>query len=1168
MASVNRREGKADEFINFLEKVNELTDLCIDRELFEYVLPGNDFCIFKLNGSANEYFNDFAAGSSPPEYFKPIEGCPVEKITLPVEPDDFLTYLAGYDSYDFSKLNCTSESTSTSEDHQFDLCWSNLFWVKILRAQIMRQNKDNFLNRLDYLLLYLEKHLPRDSDIKGEKPANKGEKRGRWENWHITLFTCLMELSAIAVGEASYGYAERARNIIGKIYPPFTPERKNYDRWIWYNMGLAYQHVGRDKKAVIEFNRVIYNFFEEAETRKKSQAIDNSDYILEYLLNIYPSILQRASINLKMQLSYHALQTLVDKPATFFNNLQNRGNGRLLRNTISNLKQRSDLLTVEACIQMDRLENAKNIIESLCSNNGIELKYTSEDTKPILENDNIPKSISVQLIEQVVSYIFQRIDTQKRRMAEQLNQDSNCIINLHFFRTAKQLKNLVGILKDNSYYRSAIKNNFDKRSYYTKSGKVLNLSIDFLRQITERYFDKNCDVTRLSEYLFSSVFKDIITFYYFMLNNFRLEPFTEDKYVFETFRSDDYYDYVTGLTSFYKAINKYLSCEGPVREITQTELLSGFNSNEIDKVISEIKDKHQKLLDALDRYQVGFSENLQVERLKLYNDRLIWEEQGDLQKSCVLELDSCINTNINNKFDKGFRGLLTCVPNLTEPIAEGYSVSNYSNCHDYEYIMSQTEGHLIKHLKGFSKHYPNKNTLNFMGLQRWNSLTPAQGKSVGGGYFLYETDDRSMVTLGIAIDPGFDFIRNFFRMGFSLRDIDVVLISHSHPDHIWDFESIIQLLKELHDKTDVLHRINVVLTLGAYNRLNRVINNQALRKYMDTMVIDIRKEIDPEYFNKLTDGYGEEVNSNSYNEGCIERCFRFKTDEKKSGGSRLKKLDRPPWVSTIPRANSDGRSYLEIWPTRAYHDDYSQLSDSFGFLIKFPGLDNNDKRTCFGYTGDTKWVDNHLYGDKKFYGAHPFAAIAEQYKKCDVILMHLGSLIKHKGKNGKKFAYYSSPKQCEELIRKENHPYLMGMIRFLSKIYEIGKEFPKLILIGEFGEELKGGIRTDLVRRLRQGIAPEWKIIPVDVGLDILMQEFDTKPNNQNKQKKPFQFLCVLCNCYHDIEEIDYQHYGQDEAIFHVCKTCKKAVPLDVQQTTFKQLYEIGRELYTEDDDF
>ncbi|MGL1892173.1 MAG: tetratricopeptide repeat protein [Spirochaetaceae bacterium] len=63
--------------------------------------------------------------------------------------------------------------------------------------------------------------------------------------------------------------------------------------------------------------------------------------------------------------------------------------------------------------------------------------------------------------------------------------------------------------------------------------------------------------------------------------------------------------------------------------------------------------------------------------------------------------------------------------------------------------------------------------------------------SRGGGYFFKWNG------YGVVIDPGFDFVRNFHEAGFHIKDIDLVLVSHNHPDHNQDLKSIDTLFYEM-----------------------------------------------------------------------------------------------------------------------------------------------------------------------------------------------------------------------------------------------------------------------------------------------------------------------------------------------------------------------------------
>jgi ribonuclease BN (tRNA processing enzyme) len=83
-------------------------------------------------------------------------------------------------------------------------------------------------------------------------------------------------------------------------------------------------------------------------------------------------------------------------------------------------------------------------------------------------------------------------------------------------------------------------------------------------------------------------------------------------------------------------------------------------------------------------------------------------------------------------------------------------------------------------------------------LRGWSSavtlLEGSERRWRGGGYFLKWRGH------GIAIDPGFDFLRNFHDAGYHGREIHAVVISHHHPDHNSDLKDIDDLRYELYKR--------------------------------------------------------------------------------------------------------------------------------------------------------------------------------------------------------------------------------------------------------------------------------------------------------------------------------------------------------------------------------
>ena len=98
-------------------------------------------------------------------------------------------------------------------------------------------------------------------------------------------------------------------------------------------------------------------------------------------------------------------------------------------------------------------------------------------------------------------------------------------------------------------------------------------------------------------------------------------------------------------------------------------------------------------------------------------------------------------------------------------------------------------------------------------LRRWNSFTPALTSSVnhskGGGYFFYfSCGDKNV---GIVIDPGYDFRENLFSFGFRIGDINVVAVSHAHPDHTDSLPSILPyFMKPTADLENIVEPTNSI----------------------------------------------------------------------------------------------------------------------------------------------------------------------------------------------------------------------------------------------------------------------------------------------------------------------------------------------------------------------
>ncbi len=124
-------------------------------------------------------------------------------------------------------------------------------------------------------------------------------------------------------------------------------------------------------------------------------------------------------------------------------------------------------------------------------------------------------------------------------------------------------------------------------------------------------------------------------------------------------------------------------------------------------------------------------------------------------------------------------------------------------------------------------------------LKRWNSATPSYplaDESFGGGYFLVWNK------LGIAIDPGYDFLELLYREKFYPRNIDLVIITHAHDDHCCDLEALFSTLHKL-SQGWVQHKIDLIVSEGAYIKYGRLL--AISEKLVQAKIMKQNDDIDP-----------------------------------------------------------------------------------------------------------------------------------------------------------------------------------------------------------------------------------------------------------------------------------------------------------------------------------
>jgi hypothetical protein len=168
--------------------------------------------------------------------------------------------------------------------------------------------------------------------------------------------------------------------------------------------------------------------------------------------------------------------------------------------------------------------------------------------------------------------------------------------------------------------------------------------------------------------------------------------------------------------------------------------------------------------------------------------------------------------------------------------------------------------------------YESNPAIEFVCVRRYSSAfpllpRPSAFRALGGGYFVRlhpshaeqdpsepgsppaPTDLQPAKPYGIVVDPGVDYVENLYRAGFSLSDVNMVIVTHDHVDHLGSLDPLLSLL---HTRAEIRARqshgeiappIQVIVSRSVKNRYERVHQLTASNDFrcLDDFMVDDHK---------------------------------------------------------------------------------------------------------------------------------------------------------------------------------------------------------------------------------------------------------------------------------------------------------------------------------------
>lgn len=261
------------------------------------------------------------------------------------------------------------------------------------------------------------------------------------------------------------------------------------------------------------------------------------------------------------------------------------------------------------------------------------------------------------------------------------------------------------------------------------------------------------------------------------------------------------------------------------------------NRSNVDNMLERVitfKQQDKKILESIKSFLYGFDEY--ESELGIYTHNLIELSDNATTRRAVIT-----SKQIERVFSSAY---FSRPSNLSQPpdlLADfcnklaRHSLINVSTIASIPIKVSRylgQEGYKQRHEKPF------RNAVNkFVVLRRWQSFNPKvprpTGQNIrGGGYFLFWEGK------GLVIDPGYNFTQNFYEQGFSIEDIDSILVTHTHPDHDDELNTILTLVEEWNKLNEMrkdgsanTHQkhLDLFLNEGAYRKYNSWLHSKNIR---------------------------------------------------------------------------------------------------------------------------------------------------------------------------------------------------------------------------------------------------------------------------------------------------------------------------------------------------
>jgi tetratricopeptide (TPR) repeat protein len=446
-------------------------------------------------------------------------------------------------------------------------------------------------------------------------------------------------------------------------------------------------------------------------------------------------------------------------------------------------------------------------------------------------------------------------------------------------------------------------------------------------------------------------------------------------------------------------------------------------------------------------------------------------------------------------------------------------------------------------------------SIEFVCMRRYSSAfpllpRPSAFRALGGGYFInlrvVEGKRGAAVekrSFGIVVDPGADFVENLYRTGRSLSDIDLVIVTHDHVDHLGALDPLLSLLyskasleaREAH-RTRRPKQVPILVNDSVFQRYEKVaqLRNPDRFRALSRLTPTAVGRLLPEGFELI-----------SLNSHEVDQPGHLDLSNKPSYGICIRGTGGGPSLaitSDVPAPPHDAAE------RRAWKQTWAPALTADVLVAHLSTVPLTELRQM------TR-LDATLQPDSAADDAEILQTIAEALERSDAdnalrgrieFALWLRSRDLPSGDPGPK-AKLLEPVD-KNWAPPAGHPYLGGLLDWARAYRSARGGEGGLFVVGELSEEL-GTMRGKIAARLNETLfsstdkpSARHHALTADIGLHILVQKRTPLEGPHDARTR---VLCTTCNL--DTDRIAQERFhpahhvhevcvkGENEGIFYNC---------------------------------